>query len=161
AFYRVGINASSFQNFRSELGAPAETTAIYFATQGAKSNVLNHVRPPKIVKSIPENGATDVDPRLGVVSITFNMPMGAGFSWTGDGPAFPPGPEGEEPRWSADGKTCTLPVRLAPGTQYELGLNGFQDKNFASKWGVPLEPVQFTFKTAGEAPAGRPAATKS
>src|SRR4029079_5837311 len=34
AFYRVGINASSFQNFRSELGVPAETTAIYFATKG-------------------------------------------------------------------------------------------------------------------------------
>jgi beta-lactamase regulating signal transducer with metallopeptidase domain len=154
AFYRVGINASSFQNFRSELGVPAETTAIYFATKGAKGGVLNHVRVPKIVKSTPENGATDVDPRLGIISITFDTPMAPGFSWTGDGPRYPPVPEGQRPRWSADGKTCTLPVKLVPGTEYELGLNSFQHKNFSSKWGVPLEPVQFTFKTAGDAPAG-------
>jgi beta-lactamase regulating signal transducer with metallopeptidase domain len=159
AFYRVGINASSFQNFRSELGVPAETTAIYFATKGAKGGALNHVRVPKIVKSTPENGATDVDPRLGVLTVTFNMPMDAGFSWTGSGPTYPPTPEGEKPRWSADRKTCTLPVKLVPGTRYELGLNSFQHKNFSSKWGVPLEPVEFTFKTAGEAPAGSTAAS--
>ena len=34
-FYRVGINSTSFQNFSSELGVPAATTAIYFATAGA------------------------------------------------------------------------------------------------------------------------------
>ncbi|HEY2892716.1 MAG TPA: M56 family metallopeptidase, partial [Pirellulales bacterium] len=108
AFYRVGINSSSFQNFRSEQGVPAETTAIYFATVGADKSVINHVRAPKIRKSNPEIGATDVDPRLGVLTVTFNMPMAAGFSWTGDGPSYPKSPEGEKPRWSPDGKTCTL-----------------------------------------------------
>jgi hypothetical protein len=157
AFYRVGINSSSFQNFRSEQGVPAETTAIYFATVGADKSVINHVRAPKIRKSNPEIGATDVDPRLGVLTVTFNMPMAAGFSWTGDGPSYPKSPEGEKPRWSADGKTCTLPVTLEPGTHYELGLNSVSHKNFSSKWGVPLEPVVFTFTTAGDAPAARAA----
>jgi len=161
AFYRVGINSSSFQNFRSELGVPAETTAIYFATAGAKGGVANRVRAPKIVKSTPEIGASDVDPRLGVLSITFDMPMAPGFSWTGGGPTYPTIPEGEKPRWSRDGKTCTLPVSLTPGTRYELGLNSVSHKNFSSKWGVPLEPVQFTFKTAGDAPAESAAAREN
>jgi hypothetical protein len=158
SFYRVGINSSSFQNFRSELGVPAETTAIYFVTTGAEGVVPGHVRVPKIVKTYPEIGATDVDPRLGLLSVTFDMPMDAGFSWTGEGPTYPTTPQGEKPRWSADKKTCTLPVQLAPGAQYEVGLNSVQHKNFGSKWGVPLEPVQFTFKTAGDAPAQSAAA---
>jgi hypothetical protein len=152
AFYRVGINSSSYQNFRSELGVPAETTAIYFTTAGAKGGVPKRVRVPKVVKSTPEIGETDVDPRLGLIRVTFDVPMAPGFSWTGGGPSYPSVPEGQRPRWSADGKTCTLPVELEPGTQYELGLNSVSHKNFSSKWGVPLEPVLLTFTTAGDAP---------
>lgn len=155
SFYRVGINATSFQNFKSELGVPAETTAIYFATEGANKSVANRVRVPKVVKSTPEIGAKDVDPRLGLISVTFNVPMDTGgFSWTGGGPTFPTIPEGQKPRWSRDGKSCTLPVKLEPGKRYELGLNSISHKNFASKWGVPLEPVRFTFQTEGEKPEG-------
>jgi beta-lactamase regulating signal transducer with metallopeptidase domain len=151
-FYRVGINSSSHQNFRSAMGVPAETTAIYFATKGAPRGVAARTRVPKIVKSTPEIGATDVDPRLGLISVTFNMPMDTGgFSWTGGGPSFPTIPDGQKPRWSRDGKTCTLPVKLAPGKHYELGLNNVSHKNFGSKWGVPLEPVHFEFTTAGDA----------
>lgn len=40
-------------------------------------------------------------------------------------------------------------IALEPGKKYELGLNSFSHKNFSSKWGVPLEPVRFTFTTAG------------
>lgn len=154
-FYRVGINASSFQNFKSELGVPAETTAIYFVTEGGNKGLANRVRVPKVVKSTPEIGATDVDPRLGLITVTFDLAMDpGGFSWTGGGPTFPTIPEGQKPRWSRDGKTCTLPVKLEPGKKYELGLNSVSHKNFASKWGVPLEPVQFEFTTAGEAANG-------
>ena len=157
-FYRVGINATSFQNFKSELGVPAETTAIYFVTEGANRGVANRVRVPKVVKSTPEIGATDVDPRLSLLSVTFDVAMDpGGFSWTGGGPSFPAIPEGQKPRWSRDGKTCTLPVKLEPGKNYELGLNSVSDKNFASKWGVPLEPVRFEFTTAGDASDGRQA----
>jgi beta-lactamase regulating signal transducer with metallopeptidase domain len=149
-FYRVGINASSFQNFRSAMGIPAETTAVYFVTKGAPRHFASRVRVPKIVKSNPEIAATDVDPRLGLISVTFDVPMDpGGFSWTGGGPSFPTIPDGQKPRWSRDGKSCTLPVKLEPGKSYELGLNSVSHKNFASKWGVPLEPVRFQFTTAG------------
>jgi beta-lactamase regulating signal transducer with metallopeptidase domain len=150
AFYRVGINSSSFHNFKSEIGTPAETAAVYFATKGANRAVANRVRVPKVVKLVPKNGATDVEPATKMLRVTFDMPMDTtSYSFTGGGPSFPGAP-GTKPRWSADGKMCMLPISLAPGRQYELGLNSVTHKNFASKWGVPLAPVRYTFATAGE-----------
>jgi beta-lactamase regulating signal transducer with metallopeptidase domain len=155
AFYRVGINSTSHQNFRSAMGVPAPTAAIYFATAGAKGSVTAKVREPKVAAMAPKNGAEDVDAGLKVLRVTFNVPMDpGGFSWTGGGPTFPPIPEGQKPRWSRDGKTCTLPVQLSAGTKYELGLNSISHKNFASKWGVPLAPVRYQFKTTGDAKEG-------
>ena len=37
SYYRVGINSTSYQNFQSEQGVPAETAAIFFTTVGAKA----------------------------------------------------------------------------------------------------------------------------
>ncbi len=149
AYYRVGINSTSYQNFQSEQGVPAETAAIYFTTAGAKPALTNRVRTPKVAKSMPENGAKDVKPGLKMLSVTFDMPMSTGgFSFTGGGPTFPGTADGM-PSWSKDGRTCTLPIALEAGKKYELGLNSFTHKNFSSKWGVPLEPVHFTFTTEG------------
>jgi hypothetical protein len=153
SFYRVGINSTSFQNFRSALGVATPPSSIYFCTAGATRAVASRVRVPKVVKMVPENGATDVDPGLKMIRVTFDVPMDSGFSWTGGGPSYPSVPPGQKPRWSPDGKTCLLPVELKPGTQYELGLNSVHHKNFGSKWGVPLEPVRYEFRTAGGAPA--------
>ena len=97
----------------------------------------------------PKNGATDVDPGLRVIRVEFDTPMSTdGYSFTGGGPTFPSIPEGQRPRWSRDGKTCTLPVELKPDAQYELGINSISHKNFASRWGVPLEPVVYKFHTS-------------
>ena len=151
SFYRVGINSTSFQNFRSELGVPAPTSAIYFATAGAKRAVMGRVRVPRVLKMVPANGAKDVAPTTKKLIVKFDLPMSTeGYSWTGGGPTFPTIPQGESPSWSRDGKTCTLPVELKPGMQYELGLNSLNHKNFASKWGVPLEPVRYSFQTTGD-----------
>jgi len=151
SFYRVGLNSTSYQNFRSAMGVPAPTSAIYFATEGATRAVASRVRVPKVTLS-PENGASDVDPSIKVIRATFDVPMDGSFSWTGGGPTFPTIPDGKKPSWSPDGKICRLPVQLSPGTRYELGLNSHSHKNFASKWGVPLEPVRYEFRTAGGNP---------
>ncbi len=148
SYYRVGINSTKYRNFQSEQGVPAETTAIFFTTVGAKAPLTNRVRVPKLTKSVPEIGAKDVKPALKVLSVTFDMPMGEGMSFTGGGPTFP-GTESGRPQWSKDGRTCTMAIALEAGKKYELGLNSFTHKNFTSKWGVPLEPVQFTFTTEG------------
>jgi beta-lactamase regulating signal transducer with metallopeptidase domain len=149
SYYRVGINSTSHQNFRSALGVPVPTAAIYFVTTGASRAVASRVRVPKVAKLGPENGATDVDPGLKMIRVTFDMPMLEGsHSWTGGGPSFPEVPDGQPVRWSRDGKTCMLPVALKPDWQYQLGLNSLNHKNFVSKWGVPLEPVRYEFRTS-------------
>jgi hypothetical protein len=149
SFYRVGINSSSHQNFRSAAGVPAETAAIFFATKGASRGVASRVRVPKVVECEPKNGGTNVDPTLKALRVTFNMPMDtSSFSWTGGGSTFPTIPPGAKATWSRDGRTALLPVKLEPGKRYELGLNSLSHKNFTSKWGVPLQPVRYEFATA-------------
>src|SRR5579863_9991962 len=45
---------------------------------------------PQIVESIPQPGATDVDPNLTEIRVTFDRDMGKGMSWTGEPPFLPP-----------------------------------------------------------------------
>ncbi|HWB13558.1 MAG TPA: M56 family metallopeptidase [Pirellulales bacterium] len=152
AYYRLGINSSSHQNFRAKKGPPAATAALYFSTKGATEEVAGRVRVPAIVAIEPKNGAGDVDPETKSLRVTFNIPMSEGMSWTGDGESFPKIPEGKSASWSDDALTCTLPVKLEPDHDYELGLNSVAHNNFQSKWGVPLEAVVYKFHTR---PAGR------
>ncbi|QEG37622.1 Ig-like domain-containing protein [Bythopirellula goksoeyrii] len=135
--YRVGINSTSYQNFRSEEDEPVPPTVIYFSTTGM----------PQIVKMVPENGATDVDPKTKALRVTFNVPMSKGMSWMGGGDKFPELPEGKKAKWSSNGKTCILPVILKPNHEYQLGINSRSHINFQSKSGVPVEPVAYSFKT--------------
>ncbi len=149
-YYRVGINSTSYQNFRSAAGLPTPPSAIFFTTEGASEKLKNQVRIPSIVSITPENGATDVDPSVTEIRVAFDMPMGGGFSWTGGGPRFPEIPAGQKPSWTDGGKTCVLPVKLKPNYDYVLGLNSVRHKNFQSKWGVPLEPVVYQISTKGK-----------
>jgi hypothetical protein len=102
---------------------------------------------PQIVSMTPPNDAKDVDPAITELRVTFNVPMAGGFSWTGSGPHFPK--TTHLPHWTADGKTCILPVELKPDWDYRLGLNSPSFKNFRSRSGVPLEPVVYRFTTRG------------
>lgn len=156
-YYRVGINATSFHNFRSSVGQPAPCTAIYFTTKGASKAVESRVRKPEIVKMVPENGATDVDPKTKALRVSFNVPMGGGMSWTGGGDTFPEPREGKQAKWSGNSKTCTLPVTLRPDHAYRIGINSLSHINFQSKWGVPVEPVVYEFRTAASDQANSPA----
>jgi beta-lactamase regulating signal transducer with metallopeptidase domain len=146
-FYRVGINSTFFQNFQAADGTPAPSSALYFVTKGANSAIKNRARAPKIVKFVPANGATDVDPKTPALRVTFDVAMGEGMSWTGDRQSVPKGAADKEASWSKDGVTCVLPVQLEPGREYTIGLNNLMHNNFQSKWGVPLEPVEYKLST--------------
>jgi hypothetical protein len=146
-FYRVGINSSSYQNFRSADGIPANTTAFYFTTKGAGKDAKAKMKTPEIVKIQPPNGAKDVDPKIKELRVTFDRPMGSGFSWTGSGPQFPASPTGQRAYWTEHKKTCVLPVDLKPDSHYRLGLNSPSHKSFQSAEGIPLVPVVYTFAT--------------
>jgi hypothetical protein len=146
-FYRVGINADSYRNFRSARGVSFPSSVIFFAAEGASAEVRDRLRVPKIVELKPANSASEVDPSITELRVTFDVPMGKGMSWTGGGPSYPEGPSGARAEWSSDGKTCVLPVTLHPGHSYRLGLNSLSFNNFQSESGVPLEPVVYQFKT--------------
>ncbi len=142
--YRIGINSMSHQNFRGTNGLPTAVSAIYFTTSGT----LVKEKAPEIVSLSPVNGARNVSPAVTELRVTFNVRMGGGMSWCGDGPTYPASPAGKDAYWTEDGKTCVFPVELKPGSEYELGLNSQSYKNFRSAAGVPLTPVLYTFKTS-------------
>jgi RNA polymerase sigma-70 factor (ECF subfamily) len=148
--YRVGINSTSYRNFRSAAGVPALSSAIWFTTLGTSDDSKSGTQAPSIVRLNPLNGAKDVSPDLKELRVTFNVPMADSFSWTGGGPEFPAIPKGKKPFWTEDHKTAVLPVELKPNTQYRLGLNSQSFKNFQSAGGVPLTPVGYSFKTSGQ-----------
>lgn len=143
--YRVGINSKSHQNFRGENGIPARPRAIYFATQGADPAEIAKLVPPSIVSMSPENGATGVAPNMTELTVTFDKPMGGGFSWVTLDEHFPE--TTDKPQWNDDHTVCTLPVSLKPDASYHLSLNSGRHINFQSASGVPLDPVEWSFST--------------
>jgi beta-lactamase regulating signal transducer with metallopeptidase domain len=150
-FYRVGINSKSYQNFSSSHGLAALPSAIFFTTQGASDELKAMTLVPQVVKLDPDNGAQNVRPAVTELRVTFSVPMGGGCSWctvSDDGADYPKGREGKRVYWTEDKKTCVLPVELKPGMTYRLSLNAPEFKNFQSAGGVPLEPVEYTFKTS-------------
>lgn len=141
----MGINSKSYQNFRGVNGISVEPQVITFTTRGADAATTAGLKAPAIVSMQPANGATNVPTTLMQLSVTFDQPMGGGMSWTGGGPSFPEGTG--QPQWSADKKTCTMPVKLKPNWSYELGINSMSHNNFQSERGVPLTPVLWRFST--------------
>ena len=146
-YYRVGINATGYQNFKSLAGVPAPPAVIAFVTRGASDEVKQRVKPPKIVSLVPDDGTKDVDPQTKSLQVAFDMPMSEGISCTGGGESMPKTPDDKKPSWSKDGKTCTLPVLLESNREYRLGLNDLEHNKFQSVWGIPLEPVEYRFHT--------------
>ena len=104
--------------------------------------------PPQIVSTSPTVGATDVDPALTEITVTFDQDMEGGMSWTGGGPEFPPTPEGKKAHWR-DKRTCVLPVKLQGGHHYRVGINSQSYRNFRSAAGVPALSSAIYFTTQG------------
>lgn len=106
-------------------------------------------RAPKVVSMTPANGATDVDPSLTRITVTFDRPMmDKSWSVVGGGPHFPE--LVGDVHYDEQCKVFTMPVRLKPGWSYEFWLNRGKYQSFVSKEGVPLEPVAVTFQTGEE-----------
>jgi hypothetical protein len=150
--YRVGINSPSHRNFRSAAGVPADATAIIFTTIGAAADLSKPADPPAIVSTSPTVGATEVDPSLSAITVTFDQDMQDGMSWTGGGPEFPPAREGQNAHW-LDKRTCVLPVKIEAAHYYRVGINSKSYLNFASARGVAAPPSAIFFTTTGASQA--------
>jgi tetratricopeptide (TPR) repeat protein len=108
---------------------------------------------PMIVGTMPVAFTNDLSAQSSIITVTFDRTMKDGsWSWTGGGETFPPivGP----PSYDAARTTCTLPVKLAPGKVYWVGINSPSFHNFVSASGVPAPCYVILFATLSE--DGRP-----
>jgi len=106
--------------------------------------------PPRVVKAVPDNGDTDVDPNLSEIRVTFDQDMQQGsFSWVGGGPTFPK--LRGKPLW-IDARTCVLRVRLEPNHQYWVSINSNRFTGFRNKQGEPAVPYPMAFRTRSAKP---------
>jgi Domain of unknown function (DUF4932)/Bacterial Ig-like domain len=101
---------------------------------------------PKIVAIVPPDGATDVDPALTEITITFDRAM-LDNAWSvmvigGNFPKIK-----KQVFYDESLTIFTMPVALAPSTQYQYGLNSETSLAFQDKAGNPLLPRTISFTT--------------
>ena len=101
---------------------------------------------PKLVSIEPANGALDVDPGLTKLVITFDRAM-RDQSWSIVGSASDCPKITGSPEYDAARKVLTIPISLEHSRTYRFGLNSDTKRGFASKDGVPLEPIEIIFTT--------------
>lgn len=102
---------------------------------------------PTVAKAVPDNGATEVDPKLRQIRIVFDQDMETrgGFSVCGGGDTFPA--LVGRPRW-ADKRTFIMTVRLKPEHDYKFSINCPAAMNFQSAAGESAVPYPISFRTA-------------
>lgn len=101
---------------------------------------------PTVVKTVPENGAKEVDPGLTEIRVTFSKDMRDGsWSWTQRSDDSYPEVTGK-PHY-VDKRTCVLPVKLEPGKTYWIGLNSARFGNFKDPAGRSAVPFPLSFTT--------------
>ncbi|TAL05093.1 MAG: hypothetical protein EPO07_04140, partial [Verrucomicrobia bacterium] len=114
---------------------------------GFAAEVSLESAPPVVVKTVPKAGATDVDPALTEIKVTFSKAMQDGsWSWSTWGEENFPEMVGQ-PKYLADGRTCVLTVKLQPGKFYATWLNSEKFHNFKDVSGRPAVPYLLTFFT--------------
>lgn len=110
--------------------------------------------PPVVVKTVPVAGATDVDPALAEIKVTFSKAMQDGsWSWSTWGEENFPEMIGT-PRYLPDGRTCVITVKLKPDKFYATWLNSEKFKNFKDTGGRSSIPYLLTFTTGAAGSAG-------
>ncbi|MBN1787935.1 MAG: hypothetical protein JW806_06010 [Sedimentisphaerales bacterium] len=106
---------------------------------------IANANPPRVVKTIPENGDTNVDPKLGKIRIVFDQGMGPSYSICGSGPKYPK--TIGQPKW-INKRTLIIGVRLEPNYEYEFSVNCSSYRNFKNFKGESAVIYPVKFKTA-------------
>ena len=104
--------------------------------------------PPSVVKTVPQCGATDVDPALKEITVTFSKDMITERMWSVcqvSKETFPETPG--QIHYKADKRTCVVPVKLEPGKTYVLWFNRAQFNSFRDTQNNPSVPYQLVFET--------------
>ena len=103
---------------------------------------------PVVIKTLPEAGSRDVPAGEFDLAITFSQPMHNGsYSFVTAEEGVTPPSAGSNPHFDAEGRTCTLRVKLAPGTRYAVWINHGPFQNFRGRNGTPAVPYLLVFET--------------
>jgi hypothetical protein len=103
--------------------------------------------PPVVVKTVPQAGAGDVDPKITEIKVTFSKDMQDGnWSWATLSKESFPKMDGK-PKYLADKRTCVLPVKLEAGKTYAIWVNTEKFVNFKDSDGRSAVPYLLVFKT--------------
>lgn len=103
--------------------------------------------PPVVIKIEPKVGATDVDPGLREIRVTFSKKMSdKTWSWTEGSKYAVPRLDGKI-HHERDERTCVMPVKLEPGKTYVMGINSERHRNFKDVDGHPALPYLLVFRT--------------
>jgi len=116
------------------------------AAQGDQKLTIQGM-PPVVVKTVPESGATDVDPNLTEIKVTFSKDMADGsWSWSTAARDSTP-PNTGKPHYLDDKRTCVMPVKMKPGKTYGYWLNSNNFHGFQDTDGHPSVPYLLIFQT--------------
>lgn len=98
---------------------------------------------PKVVRMLPENGATDVPVGLGEIEVEFDQPMDKWFSLVtkrNQGISY------ENGYWKNDHLRATK-VKLLPNHEYVISINSEEYRSTANEDGVQLPITPWKFRT--------------
>lgn len=120
-------------SWSSHLARPAEIT-------------LDSV-PPVVVKTVPQAGSSDVDPKTTEIRVTFSKAMqDKSWSWVQlSEESFPE--MNDKPKYLDDQRTCVFPVKLKPGKTYAIWVNTGDFQNFKDANGQAAVPYLLVFQT--------------
>ncbi|MFN0127457.1 MAG: S41 family peptidase [Verrucomicrobiales bacterium] len=114
-----------------------------------------HAEAPRVIQTVPKDGARSVAASLSEITVTFNQAMDqSGYSFTGGGESFPK--LNGQPRWQS-ARECVLRVQLQPSHDYVIGLNSATHRGFRNTQGELLAPSLIRFRTSADVNKSSPA----
>lgn len=102
---------------------------------------------PSVVKTVPEAGATEVDPALTEIKVTFSKDMITDRMWSVCQISNETFPEVGSIHYLNDKRTCIVPVKLAPGKTYVLWFNNGKFNAFRDTEHHSSVPYMLVFQT--------------
>jgi RNA polymerase sigma-70 factor (ECF subfamily) len=132
------------------------------AGEATADEVTVQTVPPVVVKTVPEAGATGVDPKLTEIKVTFSKEMtDDSWSWVNVSENTSLETTGK-PKYLEGKRTCVLSVRLQPGRTYAVRINSEDFGNFKDTDGRSALPYLLVFETkqAGKDAAAAPSRTE-
>jgi hypothetical protein len=104
--------------------------------------------PPSVIKTVPQSGDINVDPKLNELSIVFSKDMfDQAWSLVSVSEESFPKLLGS-PQYNKDKRTCVVKMALEPDRTYAIWVNSESHGNFKDSNQIPAVPYLVVFRTA-------------